>query len=278
MLKFAIFGNMFYVCLDVVSKYFLDIKGIPIFQYFALQSFLAIIMIVSFLKHKKKLHVLNTTKKTYHILRGFATVVADGLIIYSLKFVPLADIYPMIFTSPFFMIIFARLFLKEIASTAIIFAVVIGFIGVIIALDPSGEFNSALLMPLLAAIILAINYIVLKIYGEGEDSLTYSFYIQAIMFIVTIVPAVLYFVELTYFDMLIAVLGAIFYILAVTFMVNSYLLGKANVVSAFVYSQLLWAILLGFLIFSEVPTVSVLIGASFIVVSGLFVVFNKDKA
>ncbi len=114
---------------------------------------------------------LKTNKIKLHMARSFFNVIAMLSFFYSLSIAPLADVASLAFTAPLFASILAVVFLKEIIGVKRIVAILLGFIGALIVIDPVySSINNGHIFTLLSASVWSVSLIIIKILGRTEKS------------------------------------------------------------------------------------------------------------
>ena len=209
---------------------------------------------------------------------------------------PLATANALFFCSPFIITIFARFILKEEVGIQRWFAVLVGFIGVYIILDPDfSNFNYLSLLPVLCAFCYAASMIIIKKTSDKDNvySQVLQFYIAAIIISIMFYfiigdghyntsdhPASQFifrkwFANLEFSMPYMVILGLI---AAGSFLsiFTAYRIASPVVVSPFEYTILIWASLSGWFIFGEMPTTRTFVGM-FLIAGGGVYIFIREK-
>ena len=233
--------------------------------------------------------VLKTRRPGLHLFRAAMLLVIDALAFYSYGQVPLAEAYTLILTMPLFTALLAMLWRYETHDLRRLSLVLAGFAGVCIVLSPTfGHFNPALLAALASAMIEAFSFIMVVKHKSHEHPLAFAFYGMALMVIVAGGLLVLKEIQLldglaiaadwrqegvfTQFSakaLLISAAGGLCYAVATYFVLSAFHRGSPTTVSSMQYSQLVWGMLLGAMIWQEWPAPAALVGGTLIVISGL---------
>jgi len=215
----------------------------------------------------------------------------------SLTVLPLAFATALFFVTPFLITIFAQFFLKEKIGPRRWSAVIVGFIGVYITLDPDfSNFNYLSLLPIFCAFCYSLSMIIIKKTSEKDSvyTQTFTFYFGAIIFSLIFYfiigdgqyntidhPASQFILREWFVDLessiLFMVTTGVTATIAFILLFTAYSIASPSVVSPFEYSILLWSILIGWLYFDEIPTLSTVIGILIIVSSGIYI-FMREKA
>ncbi len=202
---------------------------------------------------------------------------------------PLADAVALYFTVPLFVTALAGPFLGERSGWQVWTAVAVGFVGVLVMLQPgSGLFEPAALLSLVAAAMYATSMLMARRLGVAQTASVMAFYQNWVFFAGAAATAlVLDQLGIVHADhpslsflvrpwvwpslwdgLLIASCGVI--AAAGTLLLTSaYQVARASLVTSFEYTGILWAPLWGFLFFAEVPRPTTIAGAALIVVAGL---------
>ena len=215
----------------------------------------------------------------------------------SLTVLPLGTATALFFVSPFLITIFAHFFLKEKIGPRRWSAVVVGFIGVYITLNPDfSNFNYLSLLPILCAFCYSSSMIIIKKTSDKDNvyTQTFTFYIGAIFFSLifyfiigdgqynTVSHPASQFIFREWFlnfksNILWMAATGVTATLAFLLLFTAYSIASPSVISPFEYSILLWSPLIGWLYFQEIPNLNTIIGILIIVSSGIYI-FMREKA
>ena len=128
-----------------------------------LRGLITSFLILLYLKFYEKKNIINIIKIKKFRKRGFYEVLTAISFFIGLILLPVAEVYTLLMTNPFFVIIFAFIFLKEKVGIRRWTAVIIGFIGVLFVINPQNvNFNFLYIFPIIAAIFLTIRDIATK--------------------------------------------------------------------------------------------------------------------
>ena len=226
------------------------------------------------------------------VLRGCILLVAYTTYYMAFPALPLAEAIALFFISPIFVTILASLFLHEKVGPKAWLAVIAGFIGVLIILQPgSGLFEPAALLSLFSAASYGFSMILARKYGAEEPSTVMAFYVNGVyLFGAAIIAAAfslggiesfghpsLDFLVRPWampsgFDLLLMGLCGVIAAIAMSLLTHAYRVANANIVTVFEYTGLMWVPLWGYLLFDEVPRVTTIIGTAIIIAAGIFAV------
>ncbi len=211
--------------------------------------------------------------------RTAATVVTGMTAFYAFSVLPLAQTYAILFASPLLITILAIPVLGEKVRIRRWLAVIVGLIGVLIVLRP-GETELGLghLAAIAAAVCGSFASIVVRKIGNDERPVVILLYPMVANFMV--MGSMLW---LVYEPMPIEHIGmvaviALFAWIGGRTIISAYRTGEAVIVAPMQYSQILWAILFGFLFFDESIDVATGLGSAVIIGSGLYIVLREGRS
>ena len=227
------------------------------------RCFFGFIAILPFVLLKPGRHAFRTTHFYGHFLRGALGVVAIVAGFYATARLPLTDSTAISFTAPIFMILTAIFLLGEKVRWRRGLATVAGFIGVLVMVRPDrGALDLGAVVALFAAFLGALTTTLIKRLSATEEALTILVYFGLFSSILTAIPA--YFVwrpvagaELALLA-LVGALGAV----GQFCQVRAFAAGELMAVAPIDYSRLIFAGILGFLLFAELPDRYTLVGAA----------------
>tara|TARA_Y100000741_G_scaffold26295_1_gene19034 strand:- start:108 stop:977 length:870 start_codon:yes stop_codon:yes gene_type:complete len=287
----VIFLGIFLICLngftgstfDTITK-FLSINNYNWYHYYSIGLTISLITLLIFLKFTGgvKKHILLEKKQYYFLplLRGLQFIIITLIIFYSLKYIPLNIFTTLLMTTPFFLLIFARFILNENLNFISWISIIIGFLGVIIVMKPNNaNINIYIFLVLLVAILNALNFTVVSKYSFIATSYGFTFY--------GLLPATLFSYLFFFIDpmfpstkefLLFGSSGIIVMISAWAFTAAYHIAGKySSIISPFIFFQILWGVVYGFIFFSEKISILSIIGIFVIIASGSIAIYNRNK-
>jgi drug/metabolite transporter (DMT)-like permease len=217
------------------------------------------------------LYALHTGRPGFQLMRGAALLGSSLLFISGLRFLPIAEASATAFVSPLFVTALSIAFLGERVGLRRWLATALGLIGVLIILRPgSGAFHVAAFFPLVSALAWACTLIMTRMLSGRDRAITTMTYssIAGVCILSALVPLV--WVAPSWHDILFGIFIGVASTAGQWIVVLAFRYADASVLAPFSYTQLLWVSLLGFLIFGEVPDIYTVLGAAFIVASGLY--------
>ena len=187
---FIVLGMFIFAVQDTLVKYIYN--SIALYEMYFIRSLVSFLIVILYLKITNKTIIFKTHYPILTTLRVILFFFGFSSFYISLAVMPLATANALFFCSPFIITIFARFILKEDVGFQRWLAVVVGFIGVYIVLDPDfGNFNYFSLLPVLCAFCYASSMIIIKKTSDKDNvySQVLQFYIAAM-----IISAMFYFI------------------------------------------------------------------------------------
>lgn len=213
-----------------------------------------------------------------HILCGITGFIGLYCLYYALRSLPLAEVTTLCFTSIFFVTLFGAFFLKESANRSQWIAVITGFMGVIVIAQPGQDlFEGGLIYALLFSVIDAFIMINARILTRHDSSYLVVFYFSLFSSVLGLFFLPIAWTTPTFPDLLklicLGIAGGVGQIL----ITKAYSLAEAAFVAPMIYTAILWNILFGFILFSERPTLRLIIGSLIIMSCGLLILRESLK-
>jgi drug/metabolite transporter (DMT)-like permease len=220
-----------------------------------------------------------TARPLAHAWRAAAGLTTMVLAFSALKYLPLAEATTLSFAAPLFAVILAALVLGEKVGPHRWTAVAIGFVGVLVVIRPEGSHLPpvGLLLAGLAAFGVGVTTITIRQIGRTESTQTTVLWFSLLSIVAT--GALMPFHGRAHDGaewLILFALGS-FGGIAQLLLTASLRYAPVPVVVPFDYSQLLWAVLLGWLVFADEPASTTWIGASIIIASGLYTLYREHK-
>jgi len=227
----------------------------------------------------QRVAILNYSRASWSLmlLRGFAEVMATLTFLNALKHLPLANVTAIIQILPLTVTMAAALFLNERVGIKRWVAIIIGFIGVMIVIKPGTEgFSSHSYYAVLSVIFVTMREIVTRKIPAEVPAIMITF-ITALSVGIT-ATICLPFITLKALDttaFILVLWAGMAIFVGYFFSIKSMRIGEISFVSQFRYTAMIWAVLLGFFVFNDIPAQNTIIGALIIVASGLYAFHRK---
>lgn len=213
------------------------------------------------------------------LVRTVSTLITGVSAFYAFSVLPLAQTYAILFAAPLLITVLAIPILGEKVGIRRGLAVAVGLAGVMIVLRPTGTaLGLGHAAALMAAVCSSLASVIVRKIGQDERSVVLLLFPMVANFLVlgAALPLVYKPMPIEHLGM-IGVIAA-FGFVASLFIISAYKNAEAVIVAPMQYSQMIWAIIFGFLIFNETPDRVTLIGAGVIMASGLYIVLRESRA
>lgn len=218
-----------------------------------------------------------SNKHGLHMLRSALGIFAMGLNFWAMTLLPLADATTISFTVPIFATLFAALVLREKVGIRRWSAILIGFVGVLIVVQPGGSMIPAFgaAVALGGALVTAAVTMVIRMLGRTETSVVTIFWFSVYTLPALTVCAFIYGGghDAKTWGYLLGV--GIFGALGQLCITQSLRYAPVSTIVPMDYSALIWATLFGIVIFDQYPGLSIWLGAPIIIGSGLFIAWRE---
>jgi len=252
-------------------------KTLPVWQILVLRSAIALAFVTPVVA-RAGFSTLRTSRPKMHIFRSLLGLGGISTLVLSLKHLDLAIVATLGFTNTLFVIVFAWAFLGEKIVRDRTLATVVGFIGVLICLNPGPEGIDLWALVMLASAVFAAGvHASIKSLTRTERPTTILFWAYVGILVLAAGPAAYTWVQPTLYD-LIAVAGmAACTTMGQTCMVMSLRAGEAVAVAPFGYTRILYATAFGFFLFGEIPAWTTFAGAAVIVAATLYLALRERR-
>lgn len=259
---------------------------VPAGQAVFFRSFFAIPVIFAWLWMRGDLRTgLTVTSKLRHFWRGLVGTGAMGLGFAGLGLLPLPEVTAIGYAAPLLVVVFAAMFLNEDVRAFRLFAVALGMVGVTIVLAPrltmlsgptvdSGAALGAMLV-LMGAICAALAQIYVRKMVQTEQTSAIVFYFSLTATGLSLLTIPFGWVMPLPFEALLLVIAGLLGGLGQIFLTSAYRFADASVVAPFDYASMIFAILIGYFIFDEVPTLQMLAGAGLVILAGVMIIWRE---
>ena len=274
----ALISNALFILVGVIVRELsqtIDIFQILLFRQLVFVTLLmpSIISNIDAMLHPKmvSMHVWRVTGAFIALYFSFLTV----------SNIPFADATALGFLKVLFVAVISRLFLKENVGWARMTTILVGFAGVMLVVQPTLESESLFYVGtgLVAALGAAIAVICVRKMANVESKTVVLAYQAIFVGAVALIPAIIEWQWPTWSELALLVLVGVISSIGQWFGVTAFKWGEANVVSSVEYSQMIYSMVLGYLLFEELPNSLALIGASVILFSAIlpFIIKAKQK-
>ncbi len=272
----ALAGYSAFAVADICAKWLMQYYTVS--QVICVENILAVILLVILSP------LLGGVKGTFdrknlkiNLFRAALNFSLAMILNYSYKIFPLADVYTMIFTKPFMVALLAFWFFRERASKAQWLAIIAGFTGVMIAMRPGTEgFDPMLFLPLLATIMIALLFFTAR-FLDRPSAFSAGFFPTLGVAVLAFPLMVPDFVVPEASHMAVFLLLGIVAAVGMTAVSLAFRMAASSVVAPFLYIEMLWALIFGWVIFGDLPDIWMLVGAGIIILSGIYLLETERR-
>ncbi len=220
---------------------------------------------------------IRTKKPAIHIMRTSLGVIAFMCFTLGVRDMSLANALAICFAAPFFMVLFSMALMQEQIGKHRLSAMLCGFCGVLIVLQPDkGIFNTAAPFLICTAAAYALSQVLARKYRHTESALSFSIWTTAGMCLFGLSLLPFYWQDITWDILFWCVAMGLFGGLAHFMMVQAVRLAPTAVVSPMEYTALIWAAVFDLAFWNLVPEHATLLGSTVIVASGIYILWREN--
>ena len=267
---FAVAAYFSFSILDAFQK--TAVINHSIFQLLFIKYIFTLLLSCSEAKRKKNYKFWQSNNVKLQVLRSFFSIIESGCFVLAFRYLSLADVHSVVALTPVIIVALSALILKENVSPKTWIAIFVGFLGVLIILRPGlSIFDIKSLLPLMAAFFLGLYQVVTRKVSENDSTETSLFYTSLIGFIVMSILAFVYWQPLTLNSYFLFTGIGIFFSMGIYFQIIALSKARASIIQPFHYTLIFWAIILGYLVYDDLPNIPTIVGAIIIAASGIYV-------
>ena len=272
-----IIATFFLALMDGMSRYMAelyDVLNINMFRFWVIGSF---VILVSLRGRGVLKSILNTKQPIAQISRGLLFISSLLMAIYSYTQVGLIVTHALMAVFPLLTVLLSGLFLEEKITRIKIVAVGVGFVGVIIIINPINlEFSLVSVLPLISAVTFAIYAVLTRKVASTDNTETSFFWVSLVSAIAITIPSPLFYKPIQFSDLYFLVLLCTFSLVGHFLLTNAYRHAEASVLQPFSYFHLFFASIVGIIFFQDPLTISTVAGGGLIVFGGVLI-SRKNK-
>ena len=241
------------------------------------RAIVVLILLMPFIYKLGGLNFLKTKKPFLHFFRGLAGLIGNVMFFLAFQRLPVADVTVISQAVPIFSCILAIIFLGETIGWRRWTAITIGFLGVIIAINPSVNIAVASLYALGGTLMWSTTIIFLRLLGSTEHPVKTVFYFMLVSVLITSIFQPFLWKEPS-FEVILLFIG-IGIAAFLTQLLMTYALQKApaSIVSPFNYTGIVWAIIFDYIVWNSHPMIATIFGGIIITISGIYIFKREAK-
>lgn len=277
------------VAIFVSMSSFIKAAGqVPAGQIVFFRSFFAVFPILVMLAWQHQLRTALATRRPFnHILRGVVGVSSMGLSFFALTRLPLPEAVTLNYAQPLLVVVFSALFLGETVRIYRWSAVLAGLVGVCIVswpkltlFGPSAEMSpdtAGVVAALVAASISAVAVLLVRNLVQTERTATIVLWFSLTASVTGALTFPFGWAALSPLQVTYLVAAGFVGGIAQILMTEAYRHADVSTVAPFEYTSMLLAIIVGYFVFAEVPTIHTLVGGAIVVAAGLFIIWRERR-
>lgn len=267
---------LLFAMLETTAKFLSQTYPVPLIVWFRYVTHFFLMLLLLGPRYGSRL--IKTDNPKAQIIRALLLMGSTLLYFTALSGLPLATAKSISFVSPLLVTIFALWFLKEHVSLGRWIAVVVGLLGVLLVISPSGKFDWYFGLPLMAAVCYSLYQIMTRRFSATEHPVTTLFYTGFVGSIVISLIVPIFWVAPQIRDLplflFLGFAGAFGHFM----LIKAMELEDASFLSPLTYVQLIWVTLLGYFAFDHLPTNVGFVGMAIIVGAGLYVALGARES
>ncbi len=259
--------------MDVLVKWS---DAYPVGQVLFFRGFCGIIPILFLIPRDRFLDFYKTTRPMLHFKRCLSGLIALVAIFIALRNLPLATVVSITFAAPIFTTIFSIFLLKEKVGLYRWLAVLVGFVGIIVITEPGfSSLNFYYIYPIIFCLGLSYVAIAIRKLSTTEPVWLISFFFSFSIAVLGLLSLFQGWIMPNFLDLFLLSMVGILGGLANLWLSQSYKYSEVSLVTPLKYLALVFAIIFGYFIWSEVPTMKTLLGALLVILSS-FIIFKRE--
>ena len=269
-----LFGDFMFALNDAMGKWL--VASLAVGQVFFIRSIGAFVVLGPMIARQGTGALFKVEKPWLQVLRAVITACETAIFYASVFFLPLADVFSFYMAGPIYVAALSHVLLGERVGWRRWVAILVGFCGVLIMLKPSGDLNIGSAFAIVGSLLFAFTIILGRSLRGTSDTTLVTW--QTVASLVIGAAIVIIFggwrspTPIEWGGMLLlGIVSCIAHLL----IVRALKLAPAALLAPLHYTLLLWAVILGWLFFNEVPSTQILVGAAVVVLAGLFIVHRQ---
>lgn len=268
-------GMLMFSLNDVMGKWLVSTYSVG--QVVFIRSIAALIVLAPFLWFNGPAKIVQVDRPWLQAARVFLSTAEVFAFYFAVVYLPLADVMTYWLAAPIYVAAVSPFVLKEPVGWRRWTAIVVGFVGVVIALEPSSQ---ALTPQAIISILGSMFFAFMLLLGRslrGTPDTTLVFWQIVGAGLAGLVAVSFEWTPVSLRDLVLLALLGVVAMLAHVLVNRALKVADAATVAPLQYTMLFWAIVFGWLVFGDVPRISMLVGSGFIIASGLFIFFREQQ-
>jgi len=249
----------------------------PIGEVFFARFFIGLFPIFFSIPKKEIFTFYKTKRPGLHTFRAITGSLAIIALFFGLRELPLADVISLTFGGPIFVTIASILFLSEKVGIKRWAAVILGFAGMLLIVQPAFiELNYYYFSPIIFCIFFACVAVSVRSLSKTEPIYRIAIYFTILNCLLGLATLPYGWVMPSKVDIIIFIIMGVCGSVGNLLLTQSYRISEASLVTPIKYLSLVFAIIFGFLIWSEIPKLLTILGSALVVISS-FIIFIRES-
>ena len=259
---------------DALGKWLLVDYSVA--ELLLIRSAAALVLLAPFIRNSGVVGFTTAPRPALQVARVVLSALEVAMFFWAVSYLPLADAVTFYLAGPIYVTALSVVLLGETVGWRRWTAILVGFVGVVLALRPSAaSFTLPALIALGGSIFFAILMITTRMLRETSDTVLVSGQnVATLLFGAAFAP--FGWVTPSFRDFMLLSLFGVLSIAALACVNRSLKLAPASVVVPYQYTMIVWAIMLGYAVFGDVPDLLTLAGAAIIIAAGLYIFWREQ--
>lgn len=264
-----------FACLDTTAKYLG--RHIDVIQVVWARYTCALLLALIVANPIRQPALLVTARPALQVGRATVLLGSTMFNFFALKYLRLDQVLAITFSTPFFVAALSGPVLGEWVGARRWVAIGVGFIGILVVTRPGvGSAHPAMILALLATMSYAIYFLATRLLTRTDLNETTLFYTNVVGAAVMLPVVPFFWKPVDAFEVLLLVMTGALASIGHYMLIAAHRHAPASLLSSFLYTQLVWVIILGYTVFGDVPDRYTLIGAAIVIGSGLYI-FHRER-
>ena len=274
----VLYGVASVACFAMMDACVKWLDQFPVGEVLFARFFFGLIPILMLVPKNEFKTFYKTTRPKLHAFRAVTGTLAIIALFIALREIPLADVVSLTFGGPIFVTLGSIFFLSEKVGIRRWSAVLIGFIGMLMIVKPAyDELNIYYLFPIIFCIFFACVALSIRSLSSTEPNYRIALYFSLLSMIVGLATLPFGWIMPSKFELFLLIFTGIIGSVANILLTVSLRIAEASLVTPTKYLNLVFAILLGYFIWGEIPKVLTLLGAGLIIVSSVIIFMRESQ-
>ncbi len=269
----TIFGGLCFSIQDSGIKWVS--AELAVVQILFLRSVIGIVVLTASTRLTGECIRLRVQRPGLLLFRTAVNILSWFLFFSGLQYLPLATAMALFFSFPLFLAVLSVPLLGEKVGIRRTISIVVGFVGVLFITNPAAGVEWPMLYMLGAAFGWSLVASTTRIVGQTESTSTVLFFTLFGFVLTTCVPQFWIWQAIDMQTTGLIVLVSVFGVVAQFCLTRAYAIATPSLIAPFEYSGLIWAALIGYVVWGDIPGVNAIIGTALIVFSGLYIIHRE---